>query len=114
MRYAQGMGSFTQLASARRKQPEIDAAVAEVVRELTPSVHHIRWEIGEDWTGDGALFCRIVLSDYATQGKRLGKTTRKVTALLREKLEPLDLDLFVYPSFRSRSEQTQIRDKAWA
>ena len=103
-----------QLSSAMRKQPEIDAAVAEVVKELAPTVHHIRWEIGEDWTGDGALFLRIVLSDYSTQGKRLGKTTKQVSALLLEKLEPLNLDLLVYPSFRSRSEQTSIRDKAWA
>jgi hypothetical protein len=99
---------------AVEKQPQIDAVVTEVVKELTPAVHHIRWEIGQEWDGDWALFCRVVLADRVTQGKRLGKTTARVRALLRERLSPLNLGLFVHFNFRSHSEQAKIRDKAWA
>ena len=37
-------------------QPGINAAVAEIAHELSPAVLHIRYEIGQDWSGDSAIF----------------------------------------------------------
>jgi hypothetical protein len=49
------------------KQSEIDARVRKVAGALEPDVRHTRYEIGEDWSGQWAIFFRIVLSDEATK-----------------------------------------------
>jgi hypothetical protein len=51
-----------QFPSATIKQSEINAAVSEVLRLLAPDVVHIRYDIGEDWSGDWAIFFRVVLA----------------------------------------------------
>ncbi len=96
------------------KKAEIDAVVAEVARELAPSVVFIRYDIEKDWSGDWALFFRILLSDAATRGRRLSRITSQVKKLLRERLNPDELDVLVYFTFRSQSEQAELREKAWA
>ena len=60
------------------RETEIAEAVAEVERSLTPDVVHIRYEIGTDWSGDWAVFFRVLLSDEAgalaqKAGKVLGE-----------------------------------------
>lgn len=45
------------------KQAEIDAAIERVQQSMGPEVVRIRYEIGEDWSGQGAIFFRIVLKD---------------------------------------------------
>jgi len=37
-----------------------------------------------------------------------------ITIAIREKLEPLELDLFSYFNFRSESEQAELREPSWA
>jgi hypothetical protein len=49
------------------KQAEIASAVAEVERLLAPDVEHIQYEIGQDWSGDWAVFFRVLLSDEASK-----------------------------------------------
>jgi hypothetical protein len=51
--------------AAVAQQSEIDAKVREVEDALKPDVRHIRYEIGEDWSGQWAIFFRIVMSDEA-------------------------------------------------
>jgi hypothetical protein len=43
------------LPSAVAKQPEINAAVSEVVSLFAPDVVHIRYDIARDWSGDYLL-----------------------------------------------------------
>src|SRR6266852_4690807 len=92
------------------KQAEIDAAVAAVVSELAPDVVRIRYNIGEDHTGDPSIFFRIVLSDNATTPRRFRKTTRDVEARLEERVDPDQFGLFPYFNFRSRSETEALRE----
>ena len=101
------------LPSAVTKQPEINAAVSEVVRLLAPDVVHIRYDIGRDWSGDGAIFFRILLSDEATR-TRLRAVTTEVVDLLAERLDFSSMGLFAYHNFRSQSEQSVLREEAWA
>jgi hypothetical protein len=56
------------LAIARQK--EIAQIVSEAEAELRPNVERIRWEIGQDWTGDWAIFLRVVLSDAVARRTR--------------------------------------------
>lgn len=51
------------LPSVVTKETEVHSAVAEL---LKPDVQYIRFDIGRDWSGDWALFFRVVLSDEAS------------------------------------------------
>jgi hypothetical protein len=84
---------------AVQKQTEITAIVTEVCNELAPDVVRIRYDIGQDWIGDWAIFFRIVLSNAATKGKRATRVTEKVRLQLRERVKPETLDVLAYFSF---------------
>ena len=51
------------LPSAVTKQAEIEAAIVRIQQSVGPDVVRIRYEIGEDWSGQWAIFFRIVLTD---------------------------------------------------
>ena len=53
--------------SAVTKQAEIDTAIQRVRQSIGPDVVRIRYEIGEDWSGQWAIFFRIVLTDEAAR-----------------------------------------------
>lgn len=100
--------------SAMTQQPQINAAIAEVVRELAPSVVHIRFDIGEDWSGDPAIFFRVLLSDEAVTSENLRKVTAQVRKRLDEKIDFREIGLFSYFNFRSQSEQAKLLEPSWA
>ena len=99
--------------SAITRQPEINAAISEVVRLLAPDVVHIRYVIDQDWSGDRAIFFRVLLSDDASRN-RLREVTTQVVSLLSERLDFAAMELFPYHNFRSQSEQTTLMEAAWA
>jgi len=81
---------------------------------LAPDVVQIRYDIGQDWSGDWAIFFRVLLSDEAS-GRRLREATEQVTGLLAERLDFASMGLFFqYYNFRSVSEQAVLREEAWA
>ncbi len=112
MRYPQRKEPM-QFPSAIAKQPEINAAVSEVVRLLAPDVVHIRYDIGQDWSGDWAIFFRVVLSDEASRA-RLREAATKVVLRLADRLDFSSMGLIPYHNFRSVSEQAVLREEAWA
>jgi hypothetical protein len=93
--------------SAIAKEPQINAAVSEVVRLLAPDVVHIRYDIDQDWSGDWAIFFRVVLSDEASNMPRLREIRSAVVSRLAERLD-------FSSNFRSVSEQAALREEAWA
>jgi hypothetical protein len=97
---------------AVQRKPEIEEAVKEVVRLLSPDVAHIRYEIGQDWSGDWAIFFRVTLSDDAS-AKRLRETATEVVWRLAERLDFQAMGVFPYHNFRSESEQAVLREEAW-
>ena len=113
MRYAQGEGPM-YLPSEVQKQPQINAAVSEVVKELSPWVRHIRYDIAQDWSGEWGVFFRVLLSDEASKRKNLRQVTPQVISRLSERVYVPDLGLHPYFNFRSESEQAQLIDPAWA
>jgi hypothetical protein len=66
--------------SAVTKQSEIQAAIKEVERSLAADVVRIRYEIGEDWSGQWAIFFRIVLTDDAAK-RRLRDVATEVAGI---------------------------------
>ena len=101
------------LPSAVTKQSEIQAAIHQVERSLAPDVVRIRYEIGEDWSGQWAIFFRVVLSDDAAK-RRLRDIAGKVVWGLAGQLDFPGMGVFPYHNFRSASEQEALQEPAWA
>ena len=99
--------------AAINRQSEINAAVSDMVRQMAPDVQYIRYDIGQDWSGDWAVFFRIMLSDEASR-TRLREVASKVVSELDRRLDFLSMGLLRYHNFRSVSEQAVLQEKAWA
>jgi hypothetical protein len=95
------------------KEPQIDAAVTEVVSQLSPSVRRIRYDIEQDWTGQWAIFFRVLLSDDASKPGNLRQIVPRIIWTMSERLNLPDLGMFPYFNFRSETEQALLRDPAW-
>jgi len=113
MRYAQSMGA-PYLPTEVRKQPQINAAVSEVVKLLAPNVVRIRYDIDQDWSGDWAVFFRVLLSDEAADERNIGAVARRVRHEISDRLDIPELGMLPHFNFRSESEQANRRDPAWA
>jgi hypothetical protein len=95
------------------QQEKIRAEVREVEAALRPDVVRIRYDMGEDWSGQWAIFFRVVLSDDAARS-RLRQVANNVEWRLAEHLDFNALGVFPYHNFRSESEQAASREEAWA
>ena len=101
------------LPIAVQKQSQINSAVSQVVAQLSPSVQSISYQIAQDWSGQWAIFFRVVLSDDAARS-RLRQVANNVEWRLAEHLDFNALGVFPYHNFRSESEQAASREEAWA
>ena len=80
---------------------------------VAPDVVHIRYDIARDWSGDWAIFFRVLLSDEASK-TRLREVAAQVAWRLEERFDLPSMGLFPYYNFRSVSEQEALREEAWA
>ena len=97
------------------EQEKLAAAIAKVEPMLGPDVVRLKWEIRESWSGEPALYFRVLLSDQATSRDRLHQVASRVEALIEEHVDPLNSwDLFPHFNFRSQSEQEMLKEPAWA
>jgi hypothetical protein len=101
------------MPSAVTKQAEIDAAIQHVQQTIGPDVVRIRYQIGEDWSGQWAIFFRVVLTDDAAR-HRLRDVGSKVVWGLANQLDFPGMGVFPYHNFRSASEQAMLQEPAWA
>jgi len=106
------VGIVMSFPSAITRRPEVNAAVSDVVRLLAPDVVHIRYDIDRDWSGDWAIFFRVLLSDEASKN-RLNDVVSNVVWRLSERLDFQSMGLLPYHNFRSESEQATLREEAW-
>ena len=81
LRYAHRRDATMIMPSALRQQAEIEANVRAVETELRPDVVRIRYDIGEDWSDQWAIFFRIVLSDEAAKHRLREAATNVVSRL---------------------------------
>lgn len=95
------------------RQSEIQAATHEVERSLAHDVVRIRYDISEDWSGQWAIFFRVVLTDDAAK-QRLRDVANKVVWGLSRRLDFPSMGVFPYHNFRSVSEQAALQEEAWA
>ena len=102
-----------QLPPAFTKKSEIQAAIDGVARSLAPDVVHIRYEIGQDWSGEWSIFFRVLLTDDAAK-HRLSEMRDKVVRGLAKQLDFPGMGVWSYHNFRSASEQEALQEPAWA
>ena len=95
-------------------QALIESGLERAVQALAPDVVRIRYNFGEDWTGDPSVFFKVVLSDDASREKNLSQVGQRVTQTLRNEIKLEELGLHFYFKFRSLSETAQLKEAAWA
>ncbi|HUO31306.1 MAG TPA: hypothetical protein VMU80_18935 [Bryobacteraceae bacterium] len=100
------------LPSVATRQAEIDAAIERVKQNIGPDVEYIRYEIGPDWSGQWAIFFRVVLADDAARNRLRDVAAKIVWGLARE-LDFAGMGVFPYHNFRSKSEQAALQEPAW-
>ena len=91
------------------KQPQIEAAVRDIVNGASGHVIDISFEFGKDWAGEWAIFFHVVLRDRASKGMMLGRVTTELRRRIAEKLRALDIRLIGYSDFRSESEVAEMQ-----
>jgi hypothetical protein len=98
------------------QQSQFESAVSEVEKTFRPQVVRVRYDLGDDSTGEPAVFFRILLSDDAASRRdQLWDVTNRVSTEIVQRIEPLEQwGVLPYFSFRSEAEQTQMNDPAWA
>lgn len=90
--------------------------VEEVAKKFPGEVVRIRHSFSRDWDGDPAIFFRIVVTDQSLEHQSISELTRKIR-------DPLTKDLALYESeyslyipyfsYRTVSEQEQIKESEW-
>jgi hypothetical protein len=101
------------MPAAIKEQKKIRVEVRKLEAALQPDVVRIRYDMGEDWSGQWAIFFRITLSDDAAKN-RLRQVANDVVSRLDGRLDFQALGIFPYHNFRSASEQAVLREEAWA
>jgi hypothetical protein len=96
-------------------QAQLDQAIHDLEPALGTDVIRLKYTLGEDWSGESAIFFKILLSDWASRRDQLRNVTAQVTDLIVQRLQPLEQwDVLPYFSFRSESEQAALKEEAWA
>ncbi len=93
---------------------EIDDALLRAQGALGPNVVRIRYSFADDWTGEPSLFFRVLLSDAASKSRKLGEITERIRWGIDKAVKPDEMGLHAYFNFRSKSEQDELQDPAWA
>jgi hypothetical protein len=90
---------------------ELDQAINELrPPELGPNVVDFTYTLGEDWSGEPAIFFTIVLSDRAARQDQLYKLTSEIQEMIVQHIEPLEQwGVLPYFSYRSEAEQAALQ-----
>jgi hypothetical protein len=74
----------------------------------------LRYTLREDWSGDPAIFFRVLLSDRASRRDELHKATEQMEDAIMLRLEPLEQwGVLPYFSYRSQAEQAVLQEAPW-
>ena len=103
------------IARAFAQQAQLDEAVNDLKPALDSDVVTLRYTLGQDWSGEPAIFFRVVLSDRASCRDQLRSATNQIENAIMQRLQPLEeWGVLPYFSFRSLAEQAALQEEAWA
>jgi len=103
------------IARAFAQRAQLEEVIEELRSRLGPDVVRLRYTLENDWSGDPAIFFRILLSDRASRRDQLFSSTRQIEKVIVESLQPLEQwGVLPYFSYRSLAEQAVLQEEAWA
>jgi hypothetical protein len=104
-----------QVPTAFVHQAQFTRAVVRAAQRLAPDVVSIIPTLGNDWSGEPAVFFMVILSDAASLRDRILTTSNRVQQVLNDEVQPLEQwGVLPYFNFRSQSEQARLDQLAVA
>ena len=104
-----------QVPTAFVHQAQFGAAVTQAFQRLVPDVVSIVSNLGNDWSGEPAVFFLVILSDAASSRERLLSTSHRVEQVIGEEVQPLERwGVLPYFNYRSQTEQARLDQLAVA
>ena len=83
------------------------------MQEYGPDVVRIRFRLGEDWTGDPAIFFNLVVTGDSVKTRRYFELTREIRNRLQDMFGFPETGYMAFTGVRGESEQANIKDPAW-
>ena len=95
---------------AHVEQEQLMDTIKRAAQHLAPEVVDIIPALGNDWSGEPAVFFTVVLSDaVARRPDQLLKVTNRVSNFMVEQVAPLEeWGVLPYFTFRTHAEQTKV------
>jgi hypothetical protein len=97
----------------RLDRNEITSGIERAREALAPDVIRIRYAITPDWSGEEAIFFRVLLSDRVSTEKQLQEITQRIQIRVLNEVKVTDLGFPTYFNFRGESEQAQLKEASW-
>ncbi len=95
-------------------EQEIAAALERAQAALAPDVVRIGYSLEEDWTGESAIFVRILLADESVPVPNdVFPLADRIREKVIDEIKPYEQGLLPYFNFRTVSEQELLQEKAW-
>jgi hypothetical protein len=97
------------------QQAQFRSAVNRVAQQLRPHVIDLTFTLGNDWSGEPAVFFMVILSNAASQRDQLLRITSQVSNAIVQLVQPLEQwGVLPYFNFRSEAEQAKINQQSLA
>lgn len=97
------------------QQTEFQSAVQQAAKLLGPHVVDVSWTLGNDWSGEPAVFFMVILSNAGSRRDQLLGTTSQVSNAITQMVQPFEQwGVLPYFNFRSESEQAKINQRLLA
>ena len=84
-----------------------------MVEEFAPDVARILFRLGEDWTGDPAIFFRAIFTDESVRTKRYLDVARAMREKINDEFSYREKGRIPYLSVTSESDHAKMKDSAW-
>lgn len=97
------------------QQTQFQSAVNRAGQQLGPDVVDLTFTLGNDWSGEPAVFFMVILSNAASRRDQLLRTTNQVSNGIVQMVQPLEQwGVLPYFNFRSEAEQAKINQRSLA
>lgn len=103
------------ISRAFTQQAQFEAVVAKVAQQLAPVAVSVIPTLGDDWSGESAVFFMVILTDAASRREQLLSNSNLISQTIVKRVRPLEnWGVLPYFNFRSQSEQAKINQPAFA
>jgi hypothetical protein len=101
--------------TAFAQQAQFQSAVNRAAQQLRQHVVDLAFTLGNDWSGEPAVFFMVILSNAASQRDQLLRVTNQVSNAIVQMVQPLEQwGVLPYFNFRSEAEQIKINQQSLA